>query len=134
MAEPPDSRTLTPADLLDMIVQLRAEVASLRTENAALKAQLEQRTRDAKRQAAPFSKGQRNAQPQRPGDKLRSSHHFTPLVAGLMAGFDEAAAKRELDHSELTLVVDLHQGKSSATLWTCDLTHDYITINASYRT
>jgi hypothetical protein len=37
MAEPPDSRTLTPADLLDMIVQLRAEVAGLRAENAALK-------------------------------------------------------------------------------------------------
>ncbi|MER8798080.1 hypothetical protein NKH75_28470 [Mesorhizobium sp. M0984] len=37
MAEPPDSRTLIPADLLDMIMQLRAEVAGLRAENAALK-------------------------------------------------------------------------------------------------
>ena len=38
MAEPPDSRTLTtPADLLEMILQLRAEVAGLRAENAALK-------------------------------------------------------------------------------------------------
>jgi hypothetical protein len=37
MAEPPDSRTPTPADLLDMILQLRAEVAGLRAENAALK-------------------------------------------------------------------------------------------------
>ena len=53
---------------------------------------------------------------------------------GLDAAFDEAAAKRELDQKELTLRVDLHQGKGFARLWTCDLTHDYITINASYRT
>ena len=53
---------------------------------------------------------------------------------GLDAAFDEAAAKRELDKKELTLRVDLHQGEGSARLWTCDLTHDYITINASYRT
>ncbi len=53
---------------------------------------------------------------------------------GLDSGFDEAAAKKELDRSEITLLVDLHQGKSSARIWTCDLTHEYITINASYRT
>jgi glutamate N-acetyltransferase/amino-acid N-acetyltransferase len=53
---------------------------------------------------------------------------------GLDAGFDEAVAKRELDQKELTIRLDLHQGKAAARLWTCDLTHDYITINASYRT
>ena len=53
---------------------------------------------------------------------------------GLDAGFDEAAAKKELDQKELTVRVDLRQGKASARIWTCDLTHDYITINASYRT
>jgi glutamate N-acetyltransferase / amino-acid N-acetyltransferase len=53
---------------------------------------------------------------------------------GLDAGFDEAAAKRALDRKELTLELDLHQGKASARIWTCDLTHDYISINASYRT
>jgi glutamate N-acetyltransferase/amino-acid N-acetyltransferase len=53
---------------------------------------------------------------------------------GLDARFDEAAAKRELDRKELTLRVDLHQGKGEVRMWTCDLTHDYITINASYRT
>jgi glutamate N-acetyltransferase / amino-acid N-acetyltransferase len=53
---------------------------------------------------------------------------------GLDAAFDEAAAKRELDQKELTLRVNLHQGKGSVRMWTCDLTHDYITINASYRT
>jgi len=53
---------------------------------------------------------------------------------GLDAGFDEAAAKRVLDQKELAIRLDLHQGKASTRIWTCDLTHDYITINASYRT
>ena len=53
---------------------------------------------------------------------------------GLDAGFDEASARKELDRKEMTLRVDLHQGRASAHIWTCDLTHDYITINASYRT
>jgi glutamate N-acetyltransferase/amino-acid N-acetyltransferase len=53
---------------------------------------------------------------------------------GVEAGFDEAEARKELDSTELTLRLDLHQGKATAHIWTCDLTHDYITINASYRT
>jgi glutamate N-acetyltransferase/amino-acid N-acetyltransferase len=54
--------------------------------------------------------------------------------AGLDAAFDEAAARRELDQKHVAIRIDLHQGKASARIWTCDLTHDYITINASYRT
>jgi transposase len=57
------------AALEGRVEELLAEVATLRTENAALKDQLQQQTRDAKRQAAPFSKGQRQAQPKRPGRK-----------------------------------------------------------------
>jgi glutamate N-acetyltransferase/amino-acid N-acetyltransferase len=53
---------------------------------------------------------------------------------GLDAGFDEAAAKRELGRKELTLRIALHVGSHATTFWTCDLTHDYIDINASYRT
>ena len=53
---------------------------------------------------------------------------------GLDAGFDEGAAKRELDQKELTIRLNLHQGKGSARMWTCDFTRDYIDINASYRT
>jgi glutamate N-acetyltransferase/amino-acid N-acetyltransferase len=63
-----------------------------------------------------------------------SVNDFVLCRRGLDAGFDEAAAKRELDRKELTLRLDLHQGAASARIWTCDLTHDYITINASYRT
>jgi glutamate N-acetyltransferase/amino-acid N-acetyltransferase len=53
---------------------------------------------------------------------------------GLDVGFDEAKAKLELDQKELTLRIDLHLGRHAATFWTCDLTHEYIDINASYRT
>jgi glutamate N-acetyltransferase / amino-acid N-acetyltransferase len=50
---------------------------------------------------------------------------------GVHAGFDESAAKKELDNSELTVRIDLHQGKADAWVWTCDFTHEYIRINAS---
>ncbi len=53
---------------------------------------------------------------------------------GLDAGFDGLAAKQALDEKEVTIRLDLHQGKGTARMWTCDLTHDYISVNASYRT
>jgi len=53
---------------------------------------------------------------------------------GVDAGFDEGDARQQLDRAEMVLRLDLHQGRASAQIWTCDLTHDYITINASYRT
>ena len=52
---------------------------------------------------------------------------------GVDAGFDEAAAHAELDQKEIVLQVDLHAGGSSARIWTCDFTREYIDINASYR-
>jgi glutamate N-acetyltransferase/amino-acid N-acetyltransferase len=53
---------------------------------------------------------------------------------GLDAGFQEAAARKELDRKDVLIRLDLHQGKASARIWTCDFTRDYIDINASYRT
>ena len=57
------------AQLLTELAALNARVEELRTENATLRTQLDQLARDAKRQAAPFSKGKRKAQPKRPGRK-----------------------------------------------------------------
>jgi transposase len=57
------------AQVLTELAALNTRIEQLRAENAALKTQLEQRQRDAKRAAAPFSKGQRKAQPKRPGRK-----------------------------------------------------------------
>ena len=35
--------------------------------------------------------------------------------------------------AEITIRVDVGVGEGRATVWTCDLTHDYISINADYR-
>jgi transposase len=57
------------AALLTELASLKARVEELLAENAALRAQLDRLAGDAKRQAAPFSKGRRKAQPKRPGRK-----------------------------------------------------------------
>lgn len=52
---------------------------------------------------------------------------------GMGIRFDEGKALEVLKKNEVTLTVDLHQGDAEATMWTCDLTEDYIRINADYR-
>lgn len=47
---------------------------------------------------------------------------------------DEAVASEILHSSEITFRLDLGQGQAEATVWTCDLTHEYVSINAHYRT
>jgi glutamate N-acetyltransferase/amino-acid N-acetyltransferase len=47
---------------------------------------------------------------------------------------DEAIAAEILHGSEITFRLDLGQGRGEATVWTCDLTHEYVSINAHYRT
>jgi glutamate N-acetyltransferase / amino-acid N-acetyltransferase len=49
-------------------------------------------------------------------------------------GYVEAEGKGAMAKSEFAVRVDLHRGAHSATVWTCDLSHDYVTINAEYRT
>ncbi|TLY29712.1 MAG: bifunctional glutamate N-acetyltransferase/amino-acid acetyltransferase ArgJ [Ignavibacteria bacterium] len=51
-----------------------------------------------------------------------------------LLGFSEEAAKRVLKQREIKITVDLHQGDASASFWTCDLSKDYVAINANYRT
>lgn len=41
--------------------------------------------------------------------------------------------QRVMKQSEITVRVDLHRGPAHATVWTCDLSHDYVSINADYR-
>lgn len=54
---------------------------------------------------------------------------------GLAAPFDEAELTRRLDAPECSIDFRIAgKGQGSATFWTCDLTEDYIRINASYRT
>jgi len=47
--------------------------------------------------------------------------------------YQEADGQRVMKQSEITIRVGLSRGTASATVWTCDLSHDYVTINADYR-
>jgi glutamate N-acetyltransferase/amino-acid N-acetyltransferase len=47
--------------------------------------------------------------------------------------YDEATVARYMKGREIDILVDLGLGAGQATVWTCDLTHDYISINADYR-
>ena len=47
--------------------------------------------------------------------------------------YSEEAASAYMKNQELVIGVDLGLGGGSATVWTCDLTHGYIDINADYR-
>lgn len=48
-------------------------------------------------------------------------------------GYDEAPVAAHLKSQEVEIGVDLGLGDGAATVWTCDLTHGYISINADYR-
>ena len=53
---------------------------------------------------------------------------------GRSPGYREADGARVMKQSEITVRVLLNRGGAAATVWTCDLSHDYVTINAEYRT
>jgi glutamate N-acetyltransferase/amino-acid N-acetyltransferase len=50
-----------------------------------------------------------------------------------LADYDEAPVAAHLKGREISIEVDLGMGEGRATVWTCDLTHGYISINADYR-
>ncbi len=47
--------------------------------------------------------------------------------------YQEADGQRVMKQSEITVRVKLGRGNADATIWTCDLSHEYVTINADYR-
>ncbi|MGA7948974.1 MAG: bifunctional ornithine acetyltransferase/N-acetylglutamate synthase, partial [Thiobacillaceae bacterium] len=53
---------------------------------------------------------------------------------GRAASYTEAAGVAVMSESEITIRVVLNRGMASATVWTCDLSYDYVRINAEYRT
>ncbi|PKM76929.1 MAG: ornithine acetyltransferase [Firmicutes bacterium HGW-Firmicutes-15] len=53
---------------------------------------------------------------------------------GMGLVFDEDRARQELKKDPVLIKVDLKSGNHQATAWGCDLTYDYVKINASYRT
>ncbi len=53
---------------------------------------------------------------------------------GTSADYDVSRINAILKAPEFAMRLDLGLGDAQATVWTCDLTHDYVTINAEYRT
>ena len=51
----------------------------------------------------------------------------------VVRGYDEAPVVAHMKGSEVVIDVDIGVGRGAATVWTCDLTHGYIDINADYR-
>ncbi|MGD9784428.1 MAG: bifunctional glutamate N-acetyltransferase/amino-acid acetyltransferase ArgJ [Hyphomicrobiaceae bacterium] len=47
--------------------------------------------------------------------------------------YDEKTVAKYMQNREIVIRADVGVGKGSATVWTCDLTHDYVSINADYR-
>jgi glutamate N-acetyltransferase / amino-acid N-acetyltransferase len=72
-----------------------------------------------------------------PADRDRLAIRFgaTQVARNGLAvtGYDEGPVAEHLKGSEIDIGVDLGLGDGRATVWTCDLTHGYISINADYR-
>jgi glutamate N-acetyltransferase/amino-acid N-acetyltransferase len=60
-------------------------------------------------------------------------NNLTVLQPNYEILLDEEKAKAALSHDDITIMVNLHQGSAESRFWTCDLTKEYIHINASYR-
>ena len=52
---------------------------------------------------------------------------------GVDTDYSEAEATKILSEKEVTAIADMKMGEASATAWGCDLTYDYVKINADYR-
>ncbi len=72
-----------------------------------------------------------------PADRDRLSIGFGGTWAARdgqpLADYDEAPVAAHLKGRDITIEIDLGLGDGHATVWTCDLTHGYISINADYR-
>ncbi|MFN3370403.1 MAG: bifunctional glutamate N-acetyltransferase/amino-acid acetyltransferase ArgJ [Sphingomonadaceae bacterium] len=72
-----------------------------------------------------------------PADRDRLSIRFGGIEVAasgaVVPGYDEAPVAAHLAGEAIDIAVDLGLGDGRATVWTCDLTHGYISINADYR-
>jgi len=68
-------------------------------------------------------------------DRLAISIGGLPILAngGPVPGYDETPVAEHMKGREIIIAVDVGVARGQATVWTCDLTHGYIDINASYR-
>lgn len=77
--------------------------------------------------------GKSGAQADRDMLTIRFGSHVVAEHGWRAEGYDEATVAGYMKNPELLVDVDLGLGAGAATVWTCDLTHAYIDINADYR-
>jgi glutamate N-acetyltransferase/amino-acid N-acetyltransferase len=58
---------------------------------------------------------------------------ITIMKDGVAADYSEEEATKILSEPEVTAIADIKMGEETATAWGCDLTYDYVKINADYR-
>ena len=72
-----------------------------------------------------------------PADRDKISIWFGNILVAeqgwVASSYREDLGQNYMKNQELEIIVDLAIGDGSATVWTCDLTHQYIAINADYR-
>ncbi|HNK54139.1 MAG TPA: bifunctional glutamate N-acetyltransferase/amino-acid acetyltransferase ArgJ [Ottowia sp.] len=70
-------------------------------------------------------------------DQTRIELHLDDVHVATRGGrhpdYREEDGQRVMQQAEITVRVHLGRGSASATVWTCDLSHDYVSINADYR-
>jgi glutamate N-acetyltransferase/amino-acid N-acetyltransferase len=65
---------------------------------------------------------------------LKSKAGIIQIVKdGIATDYSEEEATKILSEDEVTADIHVHNGEEEATAWGCDLTHDYVSINADYR-
>ncbi len=60
--------------------------------------------------------------------------NFSTLIHGEPVNFNENEALKVLKEREIRIIMTLEEGEASATAWGCDLSYEYVKINAEYRT
>ena len=55
------------------------------------------------------------------------------ITKGVAVDYSEEEATKILSEPKVTATADIHMGEATATAWGCDLTYDYVKINADYR-
>ena len=60
-------------------------------------------------------------------------NHLIAENGSISESYNEANVSKYMKNDSLVIVVDLGLGNEKSSIYTCDLTHDYISINADYR-
>ena len=67
------------------------------------------------------------------GIELHLDDVHVATKGGRHPDYQEADGQRVMKQAEITVRVGLGRGNAQATVWTCDFSHDYVSINADYR-